>query len=307
MNSSDFDLNLLLAFEALWLERHVTRAGSRLNVGQATMSNMLKRLRKQCGDPLFVRAGGGMVPTPCAQALAQAILPALDTIKNRLAHPDQFNPRSSDRSFTLLMSDISQFLVLPRLSVRLNELAPHVSLRVGKVQRSEYRMLLERGDADLAIGHLHELQTGFYQEGLFNDHHVCVAGRKFRPRDRQALTQEEYLAGRHLVVSSSKTDEFIDQLLARQGLMRDVALEVPSYLVLSEILRDSSFIVTVSSVIALSLCGAGEIGYSRLPFAVPPINVRQFWHSRNHVDPANQWLRRQVLELNLESHVHRER
>lgn len=298
MDINKLDLNLLLVFEALYKERNVTRAGHRVGLSQPSMSNALVRLRSQCNDPLFVRTQGGMEPTPYAMELAVNVLRALELVRNGLEQASGFDPHTSQRNFTLLMSDFSQFLVLPPLVARLKSIAPGVSLDVSNIGREHYRAALETGDADLAVGHLQELQSGFYQTGLFVDQHVCVMGKGFKTAG-PLITLEEYLEARHLVVSANKTDLQIEKELGKQGHRRIVALRVPHYLVLATILATSDILVTVPEVIAQAITDQPGTSWSPLPFQTPHSHIRLFWHARYHHDSANSWLRQQIADLQI--------
>lgn len=298
VDAHKLDLNLLLVFEALYLERNVTRAGQRVGLSQPSMSNALVRLRAQCGDALFVRTPSGMEPTPYATALSGNVLRALDLMRATFEQSAAFDPLTARRTFTLLMSDFSQFLVLPPLMARLKQVAPRVRLDVSAMDRDQYRAALESGEADLAVGHLQELQSGFYQTGLFVDQHVCVMGRDFRMAG-DAITMDEYLAANHLVVTNNKTDLQIDRDLARQGHRRRVALSVPRYLVLPPLLAQTDFIVTVTEAIAQAIDDAIGVRWCPLPFPTPLTRIRQFWHARYHHDPGNSWLRQQIAELQI--------
>lgn len=298
MDISKLDLNLLPVFEALYIERNVTRAGRRVGLSQPSMSNALVRLRTQCGDPLFVRTQAGMEPTPFATDLSVNVLRALELVRNGLEQATGFAPATTTRSFTLLMSDFAQFLVLPPLVSRLKQDAPGVNLHVSNIPRDQYRAALESGDADLAVGNLQELTSGFYQSGLWVDQHVCVMGRDFRKAGPN-ITLEEYIAARHLVVSANRTDLGIDQELDKQGNRRDVALSVPNYLVLATVLAQSDLVVTVPEVIAHAVTASKGVTWCPLPFETPHSHIRQFWHARFHNDTANTWLRSHIAALQI--------
>lgn len=306
-NVDQLDLNLLFAFEALYLERNVTRAGARIHLSQPSMSNALVRLRERCGDQLFVRTQGGMEPTPFATRLAAKVMDALSLIRSGLEDDGGFDPATSERSFNLLMSDFSQFIVLPDLAARFKDLAPRASLFVLPIPRPAYREALESGKADLAIGHLPELQTGFYQHGLFSDSHVCLLGKFYGQGDdvqnktlaRSRITLKQYLSARHLVVSGSMTDTDLDRTLGAKGHLRHVAMRVPNYLVIERILMKSDLMVSVPAALANILEFPKDIASAALPFHLPYPHVRQFWHARFHQDQANKWLRQQVASLGL--------
>ena len=129
MDIAGFDLNLMKAFDALYAERHVTRAGSRIGLSQSAMSGALTRLRELLGDELFVRTPSGMQPTPRAHDLAGPVSDALRLLRSAL-QADSFDPATADNTVTLAMTDYAAFVLLPPLMARLSVDAPHINVRV---------------------------------------------------------------------------------------------------------------------------------------------------------------------------------
>ncbi len=299
MNIQTFDLNLLLAFDALYSERNVTRAGARIGLSQPSMSNALTRLRKLCDDPLFVRTRIGMEPTPLAQKLAVPVQQGLETLKIGLEQPFGFDPVSSDRTFHLVMSDIAEISVLPRLMAALKRAAPNVNIVATQVPRDRFRSVLENGEADLALGNLPELKSGFYQQRLFQDNYVCLA-RSNHPDIGDRLSLRQYMQGSHIQVSTSVGDTIINHELAKRRLQRRIALQVPHFLVVTVIVMHSDLLVTIPSTVVSLLRTMERVKVMKLPFAIPDANVRQFWHQRYHHDPANRWLRRLIAGIFLD-------
>lgn len=299
MNIQTFDLNLLLAFDALLRERNVTRAGARIGLSQPSMSNALTRLRKLCDDPLFVRTRAGMEPTPLAQKLAGPVQQGLETLKIGLEQPFGFDPAKSARTFRLVMSDIAEITVLPRLMAALKQAAPEVNIVATQVPRERFRSVLENGEADLALGNLPELKSGFYQQRLFQDHYVCLA-RRDHPDIGERLSLRQYLQGSHVQVSTSVGDTMIDRELTKRGLQRRIALQVPHFLVVTVIVMSCDLLVTIPYTVVSQLRAMERVKVMKLPFRIPDANVRQFWHQRYHHDPANRWLRRLIAEVFLD-------
>ena len=299
MNIQTFDLNLLLAFDALLRERNVTRAGARIGLSQPSMSNALTRLRKLCDDPLFVRTRAGMEPTPLAQKLAGPVQQGLETLKIGLEQPCGFDPAKSARTFRLVMSDIAEITVLPRLMAALKQAAPGVNIVATQVPRERFRSVLENGEADLALGNLPELKSGFYQQRLFQDHYVCLA-RRDHPDIGERLSLRQYLQGSHVQVSTSVGDTMIDRELTKRGLQRRIALQVPHFLVVTVIVMSCDLLVTIPYTVVSLLRAMERVKVMKLPFRIPDANVRQFWHQRYHHDPANRWLRRLIAEVFLD-------
>ncbi len=152
INLAGIDLNLLVVFDALMTEQHVTRAGERLGLSQPATSNALARLRSLTADDLFIRTAAGLRPTPKAIALAHQLRPALQQIQGALLEKPSFDPTQSDRIFTLGMSDYGEFVLLPKLMVMLQTLAPRVNLQIRSGDRQKLLDLLDRGEIDLVCG-----------------------------------------------------------------------------------------------------------------------------------------------------------
>jgi DNA-binding transcriptional LysR family regulator len=148
MDIAGFDLNLMKAFDALYAERHVTRAGSRIGLSQSAMSGALTRLRELLGDELFVRTPSGMQPTPRAHDLAGPVSDALRLLRNAL-QADSFDPATADNTVTLAMTDYAAFVLLPPLMARLSVDAPAhqcARLRDVRTRRSYHAARQRRGE-----------------------------------------------------------------------------------------------------------------------------------------------------------------
>ena len=162
MDAERLDLNLLRVFDALMEDGNLTRAGFRLGLSQPAMSHSLSKLRMATGDKLFVRIPSGMKPTQHALRIAPAVRDGLRLLSTALEGDASFDPQSGERSFQVIMSDIGELAYLPRLMQRLGEIAPGVSIRVLNLPREAYASSFFAGEADLAIGFLPGLGSGFY-------------------------------------------------------------------------------------------------------------------------------------------------
>src|SRR5258706_461364 len=143
MNLASVDLNLLVAFDALLTERHVTRAGERVGLSQPAMSNALARLRALFDDPLFVRNAGRMEPTTRAAALAEPVRGALLQLQTALEGAGPFDPATARRRFVLASADFTELLLLPRLIERLDRHAPHIDIGFRDANRLNVRAVLD--------------------------------------------------------------------------------------------------------------------------------------------------------------------
>ena len=150
MSLSGVDLNLLVALDALLAERSVTRAASRLGLSQPGMSNTLARLRKLFGDPLLVREGLTLVPTPRAESLRQPVADALSLIQHALDNRPGFDPATDHATFTVSCSDYSLLMLIGPLVRRLAAAAPGLTIQV-LPRASDAVRLLRDGEVDLVI------------------------------------------------------------------------------------------------------------------------------------------------------------
>lgn len=307
MDIRKVDLNLLLAFDALMQDGNLTRAGFRLGLSQPSMSHALARLRKLSGDPLFVRVPSGMEPTPFAQQISGSVRDGLALLQGALDGAAVFNPATYNRTFQILMSDIGELVYLPRLITKLKSTAPNVNLRVLQLPRESYHDAFVSGEADLAIGFLPALKAGFYQQRLFEDSYTCIV-RKGHPRVQDALSLEQFTQESHILIEpagsrystvslQSSTTTFIERYLADQGLSRRIALRVPHFMVVPEIVQQTDLLATVPGSVMAYIRPMPKVILLKLPIATPRFEIRQFWHQRNHNDVANQWLRRTIAEL----------
>ena len=304
---SSLDLNLLQAFDALMRDGNMTRAGLRLGLSQPSMSHALNKLRKLAGDPLFVRVPTGMEPTPFAQHIAGTVRDGLALLQGALAHVPVFDMRSSNRNFQILMSDLGEMVYLPRLMTRLQQIAPHVGLRVLQLPRESYREAFLSGQVDLAMGYLPALNAGFYQQKLFEDTHACLV-RKSHPRVHDSLSLAQFVSESHVLIEPagsrysrvarpSSTVTLIEHHLEEQGISRRIALRVPHFMVVPQIVQQTDLLATVPSSILSFLPPMPGLKLMPLPLEAPRFEVKQFWHQRNHPDSGNQWLRRIVADL----------
>ncbi|MFT3666437.1 LysR family transcriptional regulator [Piscinibacter sp.] len=292
------DLNLLVALEALLQERTVTRAAARLHMSQPAMSNVLARMRRAYGDPLFIRVGACMEPTPFALALAEPVAQALDILREGVERVTGFDPARSKRKFTLLMPDMGVAIVLPRLLLHLSQVAPDVALDVPQVQLADHAAQLQDGRADLAMqGQTHAFQQRFYRRRLWRHDWMCIA-RQDHPLLRDGMDLDAYTACKHVRVHSGAVEmAAIDDTLKKLGRERRVALEISSWLGLEALVSQTDCVGTVSRTLATHWQAVAGLQVHPLPFDVPPTSVYLFWHERFHHDPGNTWLRGVIADL----------
>ena len=219
MSLAGVDLNLLVALDALLAERSVTRAAGRLGLSQPGMSNTLARLRKLFGDPLLVREGMALVPTPRAEALRQPVREALSLIQQALAGRPGFDPARDRATFTVSCSDYSLLMLIGPLVRRLAAAAPGLTIQVLPRVANAVRLLRD-GEANLVIEPA-EIMPGVTLPSLrlFADRWVCCVWAGTAEVGEQ-MTMETYLRLGHLVYSAVRGHpvSIVDTYLAQAKL-----------------------------------------------------------------------------------------
>lgn len=288
------DLNLLIALDVLLAEGSVTRAARRLRLSPSAMSRTLARLREATGDPLLVRAGRALVPTPRALALREKVAPLLGDILAVLGPEKQLDPRQLEQTFTLRASDGFVENFGPALLAHVGAQAPGVRLRfVQKIDRES--VLLRDGSIDLETGVIGSL-TGpeVRTRRLFGDRFVGVV-RSGHPLARGEISAARYAAGQHVLVARRDQDTGpMDDALALLGLRRSIASIVGGFTAALALAAGSDLIATVPERHTGKL-RAGMFSFA-LPLGMPELSVSLMWHPRMDADPAHRWLRGCVVD-----------
>jgi DNA-binding transcriptional LysR family regulator len=289
------DLNLLITLNALLAEGSVAGAGRRLRLSPSAMSRALARLRKTMGDPLLVRAGRALVPTPRAVELRERVLQLVQDAEAVLRPAERLDLRQLVRTFTLRTRDGFVENFGPHLLARIQREAPGVRLRfVQKLDRDS--TALRDGSVDLETGVVGET-TGpeVRAQLLFRDRFVGVV-RAGHSLSEGEVTPARYAAGRHIGISRRGLDKGpIDEALKTLGLEREIVTVVGSFATALALARGSDLIATVPERHTGNL-RAGLHSFP-LPFPMEEIAVSLLWHPRLHADPAHAWLRGCVREV----------
>ncbi|PUE12854.1 LysR family transcriptional regulator [Limnohabitans sp. T6-20] len=298
MELARLDLNLLLVFHHLLREKRVSAVATVLGMSQPAVSSALGRLRSSLGDELFLRTQRGMAPTPYALQLAEPVATALDGLQQALNVRASFDPATSERSFTLAMTDVGEMYFLPVLMDALAHAAPGVTLNVVAVTSDSLKDDMASGRTDLALGLLPQLQAGFFQQALFRQPYVCLMREGHPLATATTLSLIDFAAASHVRVIAAGTGHGrVDEALERQGLQRRIRLTVPHYVALGDVLGHSDLIATVPERFAQRVTAPFALTTRALPLAVDGSAIHQFWHARLHKDPGHQWLRGQVAQL----------
>ena len=299
MHAPRLDLNLLQALVALHDAGSVSQAAVRLGVSQPTVSAALARLRAYFDDPLFVRAPGGMAPTPRGAELADAARAVLRQVDQTLRPQAAFDPLRRHRPYTFALSDVGEIVFLPRLIAALAQASPDTPLRSVSLRPAALGEAMASRDVDLAVGYFPDLKPPqHHQQRLFTHHFVCLLRADHRFQGSR-LTLGEFLSLPHVVVhSEGRTQEILEAHLEAQGVSRRVAVVTPHFLSLPQLIARSDLVVTVPHAVGITY-GRPEHGLKmmQLPFRSPRIELRQHWHRTVHQDARNTWLRALVRRL----------
>jgi DNA-binding transcriptional LysR family regulator len=302
MDVTSFDLNLLKAFDALYAERHVTRAGQRIGLSQSAMSGALVRLRELFKDELFVRSPTGMQPTPRADDLAGPVSAALRLVRNVL-RGDAFEPATADHTITVAMTDYAAFVLLPPLLARLAVEAPGINVQVrGIFGRVEALDLLESGEANLAIGFPVDASASILVHPLLQEDFACIA-RRGHPAFAQGSGLDAFAAAPHLLVSpEGDRTGLVDHRLAALGLERRIVLSLPQFLVAPFIIAETNLVATLASRVARRFAGADlGVAVHEPPIALPSWPLVMMWHRRVDDHHATTWLRDCIVDVSMQA------
>jgi DNA-binding transcriptional LysR family regulator len=296
MNLRSIDLNLLVILDALLTERQVTRAGQKVGLTQPAVSNALARLRYVFKDEILVRTALGMELTPRAKALVSPIRQVMKQIEELFELDYQFNPFTSERHFTVRMSDLIELLILPNLLRRIRDTAPRIGMDIMHLSAAKTAEALESGRLDLAISAGLEHSGGLASQTVFQDRLVCVVSRTHPEADRP-LTLERFVALDFLNVSINPVDHgLVDTMLANLSCTRRIALNVPHWLVVPNMLDALPYAVIMSERHAQSL-GDRRLVIHELPLPVEPVTWSLYWHRRHDASNAHAWLRNCIAEV----------
>jgi DNA-binding transcriptional LysR family regulator len=284
------DLNLLIAFEALWEERSVTRAGRRLGLSQPAMSGALSRLRTMMNDPLFVRGRTELVPSDRCTALAAPLAKALLDIRNALAGT-AFDPATTEQPLTIGAVDAAIAVVIPRVAGRFAELAPRALLSVRSIDPARAVDLVEAGALDLALTPRVRPSSTVKQRALF-PLELWLTVRGDHPLARGPLTPQRLRAYPRLQVSFDGAPPTGGALNVRPSL------SVSSFLAVPHVLAESGAWSLLPAPFARKLTADGSFTARALPSPPrgPRISLRMVWPLSHDASPASRWLRELVLE-----------
>jgi DNA-binding transcriptional LysR family regulator len=294
------DLGLVRTFLAIYETGSVTAAAARLSVTQPSVSYGLGRLRKELGDPLFVRTRAGMVATERSKELYRVFRRSVAEI-DAVSSDQAFDPASSDMQFRLCLSDLGEFSFLPAILSRLRQDAPSVELDVIPMDIGKVQGWLRHGEVDAAVASVPI--PGLRRRAIISqDRYVCVlpAGRAGRsgsqeaaasdaPGSRPRLSAEEFESLRHAVIDETAGHQQVDAMLEAAGLRRRAVVRLSHFSVLPNLMADSDVAAVMPLVAARHFERQWPVAIRELPIPGPTFDVSLYWNEATSGSAAARW------------------
>lgn len=292
-----FDLNLLAVFDALYRYGNVAKAADSLFISPSAFSHALNRLREALNDPLFIRMQGKMVPTKRAEEIAPSITESLKLLSSHLFELGNFEPLTSDYEFVIATTDYTAFIILPLLLERLRKVAPNIKLKFISEKKEESFRNLSIGTVDLIIGYAEQdevLPQTIDVYECFSDDYVVVAPKGLY----SSMTLQDYSSASHIRISSWNTHNgIIDETLRAEGIVRNIALELPNMMITPYLMASSDLIITLPNR-AINLLKQGHsIDIFKLPIEIPKYKINLYCNNRDKIRPPQTWLIKEITSL----------
>src|SRR5262245_59979901 len=296
MHLGKIDLNLFVVFDTIYAEGGITSAGRRLNLSQPAISHALGRLRDMFDDPLFTRNGHVMTPTPLARRLIEPVREALRGLEVTLTKVDRFDPSSASKRFIIGMRDALESAVLARFMRGIASTAPRIDISVVRSERRDLERELSAGTLDVALDVLLPLPEEIRRHRLEVEWLVVLARRR-HPKLRAKLDLDPYLAQEHIAVSSRRRGLSAEDFeLGRHNLRRRIRLRCQNYFAACRVVSETDLVLTMPTRYARILNTQFDNRLLPFPLKVPALDSYLYWHASAEADPANAWLRQQLLQ-----------
>lgn len=296
-NLSRVDLNLLHILVVIYQESSITRAAEVLNLSQPAVSNSVAKLRELFGDPLFVRAGGGVAPTPLAQRLIVPVREALSTLERAFGEHETFDPATSERILRFSMSDFAEAVLLAPLVGEISRAGSAMEVENFLVPERELHSKLASGELDFAIEFRPPAEANLRRLLLTEDEFVCVM-RRGHPALRSEFTLHSYLQLDHLhIVNRPRFSNLVDGALGAVKQRRRISVRIEHCLGVRSILEASDLCVTIPRVFVERFLPEEDFTVRATPFAMAPLQTWLFWHPATERSPAHCWVKNAMQRL----------
>ncbi len=301
INLRNFDLNLLVCFDALMSERNVSKAAEKVFLSQSGMSHALSRLRTLLGDPILMRTEQGMMPTPRALEMEVPVREMLNRINRTIYTQKTFDPLTSDRKFVLYCTEYFECLVMPKLMAHLEKVAPHCTVAAEILTHELPESKLTSGEVDFVIGveGLMDIPKNLKSRSWIKDSLVCVV-REENKNIGPSVSLEQLTETPHILISilgSPFRFGLLDNWLEKQGVQRKYSVSTAAFLPAALILVETDYIMTLTRRMATKLTEIMPLRLVKLPNNPPDFRLNLIWHPLYEKDPAHIWFKWQLLSL----------
>ena len=293
MKISSFDLNLFVIMNSIYTEGSLTKAAEVVGITQPAVSNALSRLREKFDDELFVRTGGGMVPTQKTENIIKDIQNALMLMQKSVNEPDEFDPATSQKTFRLSLGDINEGRILAILMGKIEKQAPNIKLECYYSARDKVPHALATNELNFAVDPFIPNSKDTNAMKVFSDQFV-IAHRANHPVSKVTdLTLEEALKLKYINISNRKRGASVVEMeMQKMQLQPEMSLRAQHYLVTPEIVRSTDLCLLCAETFAKK----HGLSYIELPFDVPPLEQYLIWHRSDDNDGSHIWMRDLIAE-----------
>ncbi|EPJ46843.1 MAG: transcriptional regulator [Osedax symbiont Rs2] len=299
MKLHQIDLNLLLLFDALYRHRSVSAAADEISLSQSAFSHALARLRNRLDDELFIRNNNLMQPTLKGELIADKLSRALPLMQQALNETIEFDPTTSELEFKFTATDFTQFSLLPKLMAAVTQQAPGIKLTILPASNPSPAAQLENADIDFVLGFSHQLQqskTIGRQTWYRGDY--CTIARTDHPALQQGLSLDTFLKLPQVLIAPwGEKSGIVDSSLAKLGLKRKIALQMPSVLAAPYSIINTDMLLTVPRVVAEHCAQQIGIEIYETPLSIEQYQLNIYWHKLNSANAGQRWICQTIEQL----------
>ena len=294
------DFNLFPVFVEIMRHRNVSKAAAALSMTQPATSNALARLRHQFGDPLFIRASHGVIPTQLATDIAADMEHHVEQLKilTQKQSKQEIDLSLIKRRFRIIAQDMEEYLILPALISRLEKTAPNLRIEVKPYNRAVFSKELATNQADLVICYLRDTHKNLISKELFFQDFVCIC-RKGHAYAKPQLSLTNYTEMEHILISPDKGGfkGLVDAKLKTLGLRRRVAVSTPHFFTGCQFVANSNYFLTLPRYIATRALTFLDLKVYELPFELEGFSTSIHWHRRHDDDSENKAIRNLIMDV----------
>jgi DNA-binding transcriptional LysR family regulator len=289
------DLNLMVIFDAIMQEQSVSIAAERLSMTQPSVSNALSRMRHVFKDPLFIKDGRGIKPTPFANSLWLQISGSLNVISD-VVNPKQFVPHCAERTFRIALTDGLISLLWLELRQILEQTAPHINIHAVPYTMNGERLLMN-AEVDLIVDYVPYIDSYIQKQHLFNNYFVALMSPE-HPLVQQDFDVKALVSSDSLLVSlSGNSSGIVDIKLAEKNLTRRIAMTTNSFASALSLVKQTSLVCVLPYAIAFEHVRNGSLIAKPMPIDIPPAEISMAWHNRSNRDAGLTWLRDTISQI----------